>query len=233
VSGSKQRQIPHLIAGSISFSSTGDFVKTLDRSKPFSEMYGDDEFQKHRYMQNGVKFDDAGQIVWRATDPQGNEAAKIKWDIVPYTRGRGLDLGCGPHKAFSHFIGVDNNDHARRFGWEIKADVSVATCEKLDLFADKSMDFVFSSHLLEHIEAFEDALREWWRVIKPGGPLVLYLPHKEHYPNIGQPGARFHATCDCGCDGARSQRIERLGFTGKRNARRRPGVFVFSGVPEA
>lgn len=128
-------------------------------------------------------------MVWRATDPQGNESAKIKYDIVPYTRGRGLDLGCGPYKAFDHFIGVDNRHHAGRFGWDIRPDVFVETCEKLGLFTDGSMDFVFSSHLLEHIEKFEDALREWWRVIKVGGHLVLYLPHKQFYPNIGQPGA--------------------------------------------
>lgn len=128
-------------------------------------------------------------MVWRRTDPQGNESAKIKWDIVPYTRGRGLDLGCGPKKAFDHFTGVDNKHHAAQFGWEIHPDITVETCEKLDLFADKSMDFVFSSHLLEHIEQFEDALREWWRVVKVGGYLVLYLPHKKFYPNIGQPGS--------------------------------------------
>jgi ADP-heptose:LPS heptosyltransferase len=57
------------------------------------------------------------------------------------------------------------------------------------MFADDSLDFVFSSHLLEHIEDFEAALREWWRVVKPGGHLCLYLPHKDLYPNIGTPGA--------------------------------------------
>lgn len=128
-------------------------------------------------------------MVWRLEDPQGNEAAKVKYDIVPYTRGRGLDLGCGPYKAFDHFTGVDNHDHRKKFGWQFEADVYVESCEKLDIFSDKSMDFVFSSHLLEHIENFEDALREWWRVIKVGGHLVLYLPHKKFYPNIGQPGA--------------------------------------------
>jgi SAM-dependent methyltransferase len=51
------------------------------------------------------------------------------------------------------------------------------------------MDFVYSAHLLEHVQDFESALREWWRVIKPGGYLVLYLPHKKFYPNIGTPGS--------------------------------------------
>lgn len=127
-------------------------------------------------------------MVWKADDPQGNESGKIKYDIVQYTRGLGLDLGCGQYKTYPHFIGVDNGNHAQ-FGWNIKPDVFVESCEKLDVFASQSMDFVFSSHLLEHIHDFKGALKEWWRVIKTGGYLVLYLPHKEFYPNIGQPGA--------------------------------------------
>lgn len=128
-------------------------------------------------------------MVWTIDGPQGNESAKIKYDLVPYTRGRVLDLGCGPFKAFPHFIGVDNGHHDQNFGWQNKADIIVDSCEKLDLFASQSMDAVFSSHLLEHIEKHEKALKEWYRVLKPGGYMCLYLPHKEFYPNVGQPGA--------------------------------------------
>ena len=127
--------------------------------------------------------------MWRAEDPQGNEAAKIKWEIVPYTRGRGLDLGCGPYKAFSHFIGVDNGNHARQFGWPIKPDVSVESSDDLSLFNNESMDFVFASHLLEHMEDLNKALAEWFRVVKVGGYLVLYCPDDKLYPKVGEPGA--------------------------------------------
>lgn len=127
-------------------------------------------------------------MVWRADGQQGNEAAKIRWELVPYTRGNGLDLGCGPFKAFPHFIGADNGHH-----WGFRGVTPpflvIETAEKLPLVASQSMDFVFSSHLLEHIEDYKAALKEWWRVIKPGGHLCLYLPHKEFYPNIGEPGA--------------------------------------------
>ena len=47
-------------------------------------------------------------MVWRIDDPQGNEAQKIMWELVKYTRGRVLDIGCGNFKAFPHFIGLDN-----------------------------------------------------------------------------------------------------------------------------
>jgi ADP-heptose:LPS heptosyltransferase/predicted SAM-dependent methyltransferase len=127
-------------------------------------------------------------MVWKAEDPAGDESAKIRWELVPYTRGRGLDLGCGPSKAFPHFIGVDNYTDTHLFGIQMKPDV-VCNVQKLDVFGSASMDFVFSSHCLEHIEDHKSALKEWWRVVRPGGYLCLYLPHKEFYPNIGQPGA--------------------------------------------
>lgn len=129
-------------------------------------------------------------MVWSVTAPEGAESMKIVWELVPYTNGRGLDLGCGPSKAFPHFIGVDNNKDEALFGIRAKeADIIVPTCESLDMFASDSMDFVFSSHLLEHIKDYKSALREWYRVIKPGGYLLLYLPHKDLYPNIGTEGA--------------------------------------------
>lgn len=127
-------------------------------------------------------------MIWRVDDPQGEESKKIVWEVAPYLRGRGLDLGAGIFKVLPHVISVDNGDHAV-FGHNIRPDVMVQTAEKLDVFASQSMDFVFSSHLLEHIQDYKSALKEWWRVVKQDGYLVLYLPHKELYPNVGQPGA--------------------------------------------
>lgn len=127
-------------------------------------------------------------MVWRAEDPTGNEVGKMLWELVPYTRGFGLDLGCGPHKGFPHFIGIDNRKDSALFGIPMNPDVAR---DALDLspYATEGCDFVFSSHLLEHVVDYKAALKEWWRVVKVGGHLCLYLPHKELYPNIGQPGA--------------------------------------------
>lgn len=128
-------------------------------------------------------------MTWTIDGPQGNEAAKVKYAIVPFTRGRGLDLGCGPSKPYPHFTGVDNGIDTKLFGIQMQPDFPVDTCERLPMFADAQWDFVFSSHLLEHIVDTRSALVEWWRVIKPGGHLVLYLPHRDLYPNIGTEGA--------------------------------------------
>ena len=129
-------------------------------------------------------------MTWTAETSNGDESAKIRWEIAEYTRGRVLDLGCGTNKCYPHFIGVDNGHHAQ-FGLRIKPDVFIKSCEKLDLFASQSMDGVFSSHLLEHFEheKIPGILKEWLRVVKPGGHLVLYVPDDTEYPKVGDPHA--------------------------------------------
>lgn len=129
-------------------------------------------------------------MAWRIDDPCGDETGKIRWELVQYTRGRGLDLGCGPSKAFPHFIGVDNYTDTQLFGIEMKPDV-VCNVTKLDVFGSASMDFAYSSHCLEHIppEKVTSTLKEWLRVIKPGGFLLLYLPDEDEYPKCGEEGA--------------------------------------------
>ena len=128
-------------------------------------------------------------MTWRANDPQGDEAAKVRFDLVPYMNGRVLDLGCGPRKVYPTAIGIDNRIDAKLFGIEVKPDIAVDTCETMPFLADGAADTIFSSHLLEHIANFPAALKEWWRILKPGGHLILYLPDEDEYPKVGEPGA--------------------------------------------
>jgi len=50
--------------------------------------------------------------------------------------------------------------------------------ERLPMFADSSADFIYLSHCLEHISFGEvpAVLREWHRVLRPGGRLRLSVP---------------------------------------------------------
>jgi ADP-heptose:LPS heptosyltransferase/predicted SAM-dependent methyltransferase len=127
-------------------------------------------------------------MVWKIDGAQGNESKKIVWEVAPYLRGYGLDLGAGDFRVLPHVTTVDNCHH-NAFGYDIRPDVRVETCEKMPIFGSQSVDFVYSSHLLEHIVDYKAALTEWWRLIKVGGYLVLYLPHKDFYPNIGVKGS--------------------------------------------
>lgn len=122
--------------------------------------------------------------MWTPHGKQGKEASKIRYQAWMYTSGIGLDIGCGDDKIAPNAIGIDTQHFAG-----IPLGSMIASGEKLPQFADASMDFVFSSHFLEHVADYKAALKEWWRVLKVGGRLILYLPHKDYYPNIGQPGA--------------------------------------------
>jgi predicted SAM-dependent methyltransferase len=82
---------------------------------------------------------------------------------------RKLHLGCGG-KFIPGFIHVDltplpHVDH-------------VADVKDLTFAETNSVDLIYASHVLEHFGRAEhlDVLREWWRVLKPGGVLRLSVP---------------------------------------------------------
>lgn len=116
-------------------------------------------------------------MVW---NPKGDhstpESQKCKWDLVAHTRGRGLDVGCGAVKPFPHFIGIDVKEF-QAGGMTLKPDMMM-NAEDLSMFSSQSMDFVLCSHSLQVFENYKKALAEMWRVLKPWGKLILYLPHK-------------------------------------------------------
>lgn len=128
-------------------------------------------------------------MTWDARTSNGHESRKIRHEVLPYLARGGLDIGCGPDKVWGHLVGIDSGKDTALFGVAMRPDMTVADAARLPIFADGAIENVYSSHLLEHIEDFAAALREWWRVLKVGGHLVLYLPHADHYPNIGEPGA--------------------------------------------
>lgn len=83
-----------------------------------------------------------------------------------YCLGRGLDIGYGGDPIVP---GVR--------GW----DFEHGDAHYLNGLDDESFDFVYSSHLLEHLPDIDVALTNWDRVLKPGGYLLLYLPHRDLY----------------------------------------------------
>ncbi len=127
-------------------------------------------------------------MVWKVSDPQYYESAKIRWETVPYTRGRGLDVGCGADKIWPHAIGVDNRIDTALFDVKMEPDVTLNATD-MSFFATRSFDWVFSSHMLEHCENYPQVMNEMFRVIKNDGYLMLYLPDEDEYPKIGEDGA--------------------------------------------
>jgi SAM-dependent methyltransferase len=58
--------------------------------------------------------------------------------------------------------------------------VFILDAVSLSDLASNNYDFLFASHTLEHIANPLKAVREWLRVTKPGGHLILILPEKSH-----------------------------------------------------
>lgn len=60
-------------------------------------------------------------------------------------------------------------------------DACHGDAQDLSNIADESFDFLYSSHCLEHLRDPRIALRNWLRVVKPGGYLVIQVPDEDHY----------------------------------------------------
>lgn len=121
--------------------------------------------------------------MWSLETSKGFEVRKCRERIVEYLHGTVLDFGCGNEKVCFNAVGIDfDSDKA-----ELKLDLS--NIKSYRFFGNDIADVVFSSHFLEDIIDYKSVIKEWWRILKPEGHLILYLPHKDFYPNIGQPGA--------------------------------------------
>jgi len=120
--------------------------------------------------------------MWSPQTSQGNEVRKCRHRVISFCRGIGIDLGCGEEKICPQVIGIDQSGD--------KADIhlDLSANDALAIFSDCHFDYVFSSHCLEDFTATEQILREWWRVIRPGGYLILYGPDPDFYPRIGTEG---------------------------------------------
>lgn len=62
------------------------------------------------------------------------------------------------------------------------------------VFEDAALDFVFSSHVFEHLDKPAAALREWARIIKPGGRIVMIVPSKINEKEWSKDGTTFSAS---------------------------------------
>lgn len=85
---------------------------------------------------------------------------------IPYAKhvckGVGYDIGCN------------------RMEWALPGSTPIDLTFGTDALAlpDEKMDYIFSSHCLEHLPHWVDALDHWKSRLKIGGVLFLYLPHE-------------------------------------------------------
>lgn len=91
----------------------------------------------------------------------GGAVDAVKYLALNYCKGKGVDVGSGIWP-LTNSRPVENNEAENAYKLNDK---------------DEALDYVFSSHLMEHLDNHQVALEEWRRVLIPGGILFLYLPH--------------------------------------------------------
>jgi SAM-dependent methyltransferase len=89
-----------------------------------------------------------------------------------YIKGSGIDIGCGR-------LGSNGADIIEPNAMPWDKDNGDATF--LIGVENNSFDYVYSSHCLEHINNPYLALKNWFRILKPEGYLILYVPHRDLY----------------------------------------------------
>lgn len=63
----------------------------------------------------------------------------------------------------------------------------VDEADRLANFADDSVDFVVANHVLEHLEDPIEGLKQMLRITRPGGVLLLTLPHARRTFDAARP----------------------------------------------
>ena len=122
-----------------------------------------------------------------------NDLQRLAGDELPVAPVL-LDAGCGQGKSFgllhgafapAQLIGLDADpaslDCARAEAERLKLNVQLiaSDCAALQL-ADASVDLLFCHQTFHHLVEQEQALAEFWRVLKPGG-LLLFAESTQFY----------------------------------------------------
>lgn len=119
------------------------------------------------------------RIIWPspAHPKWPSETSKCRSRLAPYCSGYGVDLGFGGDPITPSAIRVDMPTpytHVGEYPVQLGGDAA-----QLIWFRDSTLDYVYSSHLLEDFDDTKAALKEWLRVLKPGGHLIIFCPDEQ------------------------------------------------------
>jgi ubiquinone/menaquinone biosynthesis C-methylase UbiE len=128
----------------------------------------------------------------RASEYSFCEQRRIALKLLPARLGRVLDAGCGTADIAESLL--ERADEYRGFdlsaqmiahgaarlaarGFSTRCHLEVGNAEALS-YEDHSFDAIVSLGMLEYLLGYERALGEMWRVLRPGGVVVLAVPSR-------------------------------------------------------
>jgi predicted SAM-dependent methyltransferase len=146
--------------------------------------------------------------------PYQSETSRCRVRLAPYCEGYGLDLGFGGDPIVPSAIRMDMPTPYANTG-EYSVQLG-GQAEDLYWFRDSVLDYVYSSHLLEDYVDTEVILREWLRVLRLGGRLIVFCPdeqvYRKHCALTGQPYNTKHIHADFSLEKVK-RHLERIGRT--------------------
>ena len=95
--------------------------------------------------------------------------------VTRYFVGNGIDIGCGPDPVSQYAEQFPLMQQVKNW------DMPDGDAQYLASITDESVNFVHSSHCLEHMLDPEIAMQNWLRVLKPGGHMIITIPDEDLY----------------------------------------------------
>lgn len=110
-----------------------------------------------------------------------SETSLVKYLILPYIPEKcyGIDVGFGNDKIREDFIGADK-ERPYSGGTGYKVDLVCDVSQGIPSL-DDTFDVVYSSHLIEDFVDTGKILREFIRIGKNGGMMILVFPDQQKY----------------------------------------------------
>ena len=93
-----------------------------------------------------------------------------------FINGKGIDIGCGisPPYSYEESLTLIQPD-------AVAHDSHICDAHHMNVYQDEEFEYVYSSHVLEHLWDPVTALKNWYRICKTGGYMVLTVPAKYRY----------------------------------------------------
>lgn len=97
-----------------------------------------------------------------------------------YMRGKGIEIGCNTDDCIlPDCVGIN---------------LTTPGYDGTHIFEERNtFDYLYSSHCLEHVHNPIVTLQEWYRIVKPGGFIVVVVPHMDLYEKKHSMPSRFSA----------------------------------------
>jgi SAM-dependent methyltransferase len=146
--------------------------------------YYPDNYRTHETLEDARKFKER---LRRHSKRRTVVLLRNPWYLAPRRGSRVLDIGFGAGEMLQRLkgmgcecFGIDvDGGNVTRVRERLGLDVRACDIERGSDFGPDFFDVVIMRHSLEHIHNPREALREVWRVLKPGGRLLVGVPNIE------------------------------------------------------